>query len=174
MLVQALTRIGMLIPEELLAIRLGVERSSEGWPIVLEALKEIQYAGVAATHFHRWWARGLEIWWERLGADRPLAAGTIKERYEVISSAFEGLLPLSMPADSLGERPWRVCELTMEESGTFLPLDPSRAVRIRPRMPNPEWLDPSYAALGPAIKHAEDPRLDQSDLRRLRLLVRGA
>lgn len=172
LIVQALAQPGMLISEDYLATRLGIDRMSPGWATLCGALAEFRYAGVAAHDFPRWWARGVETWWEDLAKDAPLAATPIADRHRVLSSSFADLVPLAMPYDSPGERPWRSCELTMEETGCFLPLDPSRAVRFRLRSSMPEWLDPTYAALGPAIKHAEDPRLDQTDLKRLKPLIR--
>ncbi len=61
-IVRLLTHPGILIDEDLLAIRLGVDRHrSEGWPNLLAELSPIKYSGVAHGHFSRWWARGLEI-----------------------------------------------------------------------------------------------------------------
>lgn len=172
--VQALIQPGLLISEELLAIRLGINRaSSTGWKRFCESIEEFRYTGVAAACFNRWWARGLELWWEKRKVDNPLAATSIAERHKALSADFADLEPLVMPANSPGARPWRYCELTMEESSVFLPLDPSRAVRFRPRIFAPDWIDPTYAALGPAMKHAEDRRLDRSDLSRLRVIARG-
>jgi hypothetical protein len=102
----------------------------------------------------------------------PLAATPIADRHRALSEKFPGLTQIRMPSVSPGDRPWRGCEITKEETGAFLPLDPSRAVRLRVSNSTPEWIDPTYAALGPAMKHAEDPLLDQSDLRRLQMLSR--
>ena len=173
LIIQAIVLPGLLVSEELLAARLGIDLAlSSGWPKVCEAVSSFRYSGVGAEHFPRWWARGLEMWWETRASDAPLAATTIAERHVQLSSEFFDLVPLTMPAVSPGDRPWRHCELTMEQRGEFLPIDPSRAVRFRAHVHHSEWLDPTYAALGPASKHAEDPRLDQNDLKRLRSFLR--
>jgi CheY-like chemotaxis protein len=175
LVVLGLVTSGFLISEDVLAARLGVDRgSSKGWAELTKALSSIGYTGLSSKHFQRWWARGLEEWWAESTPDNPLAGTNIADRHAALSKRFEGLVPLKMREDSPGQRPWRGCELTYEETGEFLPLDPSRAVRFRARMTVPDWADPTYAALGPAIKHAEDPRLDAGDLKRLQSSLRKA
>jgi hypothetical protein len=169
---EALVHPGMLISEDYLAARLSVDRASPGWEVLRAALDPIRYQGVAAEQFPRWWARGLEAWWEEHFTDVPLAANSTAERIAVLQTTFAALTTLVMPKGSLGERPWRACALTAEETGEFLPLDPECAVRFMARPIIPEWLDPTYAALGPALRHQEDPRLDRGDMARLRMLAR--
>ena len=171
LVVQVIMRPGLLICEELLATRLGVERGGSGWEELLEELRSFAYRGVGAEYFSRWWARGLERWWEGHSGVAPLGASTIEERYRVLSGPFSGLVPLTMPGESPGERPWRRCELTMERSGEFVPLDPSCAVRFSVMGGFADWMDPTYAALGVAARHREDRRLDEEDYRRLRSLA---
>ena len=172
--IQALELPGMLIDENLLAARLGIDmESSEGWASLREALVVFRYDGVAAKCFSRWWARGLEEWWETLRTETPLAAMQIVERYGVLEGHFGGIRALEMPESSVGDRPWRRCEMTFATRGDFLPVDPAYGVRLRPREQLPDWVDPSYAALGEAYLRLEDPRLDRDDLDRLRKLVPG-
>ena len=172
LVIQALTSPGMLVSEELLATRLGVDHTSAGWEELCNALEPISYRGVGAVKFPLWWARGLEFWWAEAGNETPLAGTPISTRHGRLVSAYPSLMPLSMPAGSPGERPWRACELTLEETGGFLPIDPARAVRFKIRPFAPDWLDPTYAALGPALRRGEDPRLDRDDLRRLSAIMR--
>jgi CheY-like chemotaxis protein len=166
--VRALENPGLLIDERLLATRLGVDRqASSGWDGLLSELMPVAYSGVGAASYRRWWAQALELWWsDKLDVEEPLSAYTIGERVGILGQAFDGLVPLVMPRDSPGERPWRLCTLTMEKDGAFLPVDPAYGVPYRPRSPLPDWLDPTYAALGPAIKQADDPRLDRDELTR--------
>ena len=171
--VQVLVQPGVLIVEDLLAVRLGIDlRVSSGWGRLREALSDFKYSGAAAANFARWWARGLEQWWEAGLGEVPLAATTITDRCSVLSdNGFSDLVPLVMPDGSLGERPWRYCELSLSERGDMVPLDPSRGVRFALHKHARDWMDPSYAALGPAMRHVEDPRLNSEDLERLSALV---
>lgn len=169
---QALILPGMLIQEDLLAARVGIWPAfSRGWDELRDSFDSFAYTGVAAGCFPLWWARGLEGWWEDRCSEAPLAATRIADRHQVLSETFKDLRALEMPASSLGDRPWRRCELTFERTGEFLPVDPSKAVRLRPRELLPDWLDPTYAALGRASQYLADPRINQGDLSRLKKLV---
>lgn len=166
---------GLLIEEDLLAFRLGVSKQdSKGWLALVEQLSFSHYSGVGSAEFKRWWARSIEEWWQdELKVPTPLAGCSIDKRYSHLNERFDGLLPLKMPDESLGDRPWRHCTLTMEQRQELLPVDPSKSVKLKPRSRMPTWLDPLYAALGVALQNRDDPRLDKEDLRRLKLLVRS-
>lgn len=174
-IVRMMVHPGLLIDEDILAFRLGVNRTeSAGWTGLLEQLAGYAYEGVAKHYFVRWWARGIEQWWQdKLGAQAPLAGCNIEQRVGLLSSRYGGLVPLSMPKGSMGDRPWRYCVLTKEQRQELIPVDPSRAPRMKPRSPMPQWLDPLYAALGVALQNRDDPRLDKDDLKRLQPLVRN-
>ena len=173
-LIRVLVHAGILIDDELFAIRLGVDRMrSCNWTELCAALKGIRYSGVGYTYFPRWWARALEHWWQELDRGRPLAgtdlAGRVATLREVTGLDIE---PLEMPSGSLGERPWRTCLLSMENSGENVPVDPTRGVRVIPRHSLPSWMDPLVAAIGPASRQRDDGRLDKDDLSRLATLLR--
>lgn len=165
---------GLLIDEDILAFRLGVNRTaSAGWTDLVEQLANYAYVGVGKDCFVRWWARGIEQWWQdELRAEAPLAGCNIEQRIRVLSSRFAGLAALTMPKGSMGDRPWRYCVLTKEQRQELIPVDPSRAPRMKSRSPMPSWLDPLYAALGVAFQNRDDSRLDKDDLKRLQPLVR--
>lgn len=174
-IVRMLVHPGLLIDEDILAFRLGVDRSaSEAWPDLKAALKDYAYQGISGDCFDRWWARAIENWWQDgIGAEAPLAGCTIDQRVEILFAQFGRIIPLKMPKGSLGDRPWRYCFLTKEQRQEVIPVDPARAVRIKPRSPMPFWLDPLYAALGVALQNRDDPRVDKDDLKRLQLLARN-
>lgn len=175
-LVRMLIHPGLLIDEDMLAVRLGVDlQNSKGWETLAGKLAPYTYRGVASECFPRWWARGIEDWWqEEIGADAPLAGCTIAQRTELLSAIVSDLVPLQMPKGSLGDRPWRYCLLSKEALQQFIPVDPARAVKVKPRSGMPPWLDPLYAALGVALQNRNDPRLDKEDLKRLPIYLREA
>jgi hypothetical protein len=167
LIVRLLTFPGLLISEELLSFRLGVDPTSAGWTKLLAALSDTAYRGVASKYFPRWWARGVSDWWAKISPNSPPLAGTtISERVEKLSGEFCGLIPLTMPPESEGDKPWRFCILTKERTGRLIPVDPSKAVRVQSRGDLPPWFDPLYAATGPALEDQGDPRLDLTDLER--------
>ncbi|QQR39458.1 response regulator [Devosia rhizoryzae] len=165
--VQLISTPGLLIDETLLATRLGVAPGSTGYAAVLKELEVFRYTGVGADFFPRWWARGLEVWWDQeINPDVPLSGASLSERVTELQARFGEFQQLSMPESSPGNRPWRLCSLSMERSGEFLPVDPIWAVPFRPRMLPAEWADPTYAALGVAAKDADNPQLDGGELER--------
>src|SRR5208282_4468191 len=169
---------GLLIDEILLAIRLGLDRevSGEAWSQLVKKMTDFKFNGSAHEEFERWWARGLEDWWLGISGGNSLASLTIAERHELLSNHFRlnGLVPLTMPKGSAGDRPWRLCTLSLEEfEPLHVPIDPSAAVRLTPRTDQPPWTDPQYAALGSAVRAVHDLRLNQSDIERLQRKYRS-
>jgi hypothetical protein len=165
---------GLLVDETLLAVRLGLDReiSGEAWPQLLKELTSFKFNGTAREEFERWWARGLEDWWLGISRGNSLASLTISQRHELLCNHFRlnGLLPLAMPEGSAGDRPWRLCTLNLEaDQPQHVPVDPSASVRLTPRVDQPPWVDPQYAALGSALRaENDDKRLNRSDIDRLR------
>ena len=172
-LIRVLVHPGILIGDELLAIRLGLDRMrSSNWNELCEFLEPIKYKGVGHACFPRWWARGLEQWWQELERDRPLAGTDIANRSASIREVTGlNLAALDMPQGSLGDRPWRTCLLSLENTGESVPVDPARGVRVKPRHSLPGWMDPLVAALGPASRQRDDGRLDRRELERLSALL---
>ena len=173
-LIRLLVHPGLLIDEAILGLRLGVDtRVSAGWSAVVDTISEYAFKGAAKDCFPRWWARGIEQWWqERIGGTLPLAGTEIEHRVELLSKSFAKLVPLAMPKGSMGKRPWRYCLLSWEQHCELVPVDPDRAVKIKPRSPMPSWLDPLYASLGAALQNRADPRLDKDDIKRLQPYAR--
>lgn len=163
-----LMRAGLLIDESLLAVRLGVDSSSHGWGGLRHSFAEEKYDGVAAAHFSRWWARGIEDWWyARFGSANSLPSLTITQRYELLSAEFGRLDPLVMPQGSPGTRPWRLCELSLERSPPdIVPVDPAEGARLVSRGDFPLWVDPLYASARRALADT-DRRVARTDLDRL-------
>lgn len=160
---------GILIDENLLALRLGIDQAtSSGWPQLLDALTDSHYGGVACDFVSRWWARSVELWWEEeLKPDDPLNSLNVAERHSLLSKRFADLSPLPLSEESPGDRPWRFCSLAQQETGALLPVDPEFGVPMRPRRPNEGWEDPIYASLGKASQNEGDARLDMGTLERL-------
>lgn len=168
LIMRFLTQSGPLIHEDLLAVRLGSDHASEGWPELRDSLRTVRYTGKGSEYFELWWARGLEDWWlDCEGAETPLSSMTIEQRIEQLAVKHPGIAALTMPPESYGKRPWRLCSLSLEEEDpSIVPVDPAFGVRVASRGNLPPWVDPSYAALGVALQHRDDPRLNRADLER--------
>ena len=168
---------GLLIDENLLAFRLGLDRaqSGEAWERLLGEFGDFTFRGAGHEAFTRWWARGLDAWWTGAMGSPSLASLTITERHAKLQRVLqlENLSALTMPRGSPGERPWRLCSLSLEiTEPQYVPVDPAVGVRLTPRIDPPIWVDPAYASFGVAVRNAHDLRLNRSDLDRLRLQIR--
>jgi hypothetical protein len=170
---------GLLINERVLSYRLGVDpaRSKNDWNRLLQQLSKFRYSGAGAPYFSRWWARGLEDWWLSVAPDAgSLAFTPAKERVAQLKKVLnlQGLVELSMPKGSAGTRPWSPCSLSAEQDPPLhIPLDPDESVRFAPLQYHPSWVDPTFAAFGPAQKDRDNLRLNSSDLTRLAKIHRG-
>jgi hypothetical protein len=172
--VQALRDSGLLIDESLLAIRLGVSlKSSRGWSDLIRDLDGAAFTGPGSKFMPRWWVRAIEFWWEQtFDLVDPLSAVSVDRRVEVLRSKYADLTPIEEIPESPGRHYWRYCTITLEEERRLLPVDPEWGVPVKPRAPLPEWQDPLYAALGPALRHKGDPRIDSDEAKRLEARIK--
>jgi hypothetical protein len=163
---------GLLIDEALLAVRFGVDsaRSGAAWQKLLASF-DFRYQGSGAVGFARWWARGLDEWWARTSeTSLPLSSCDLNDRVAQLTAAGHvGLVAAEMPAGSAGNKPWQFCSLSQErEPPAFIQLDPAESIRMIGTTDLAPWVDPRYAALGPALQQKNDFRLNSTDLDRLR------
>jgi len=160
---------GLLLDENLLAIRLGIsaEGSGESWKNLISTLP-FKFTGIGADYFPRWWSRGLEEWWfETVDSSSPLVSLTIEERITALEKNLgcTGLSALEMPEGSPGSRPWRICSLSLEgNDARVVPIDPSYAVRLMPAVDLPSWVDPLQASPKYALQNKGDLRLNRADI----------
>lgn len=157
---------GLLIDEELLSVRLGVNISASGnsWPKLLDAILHIKYSGLGAYGFKRWWARGIEGLWASIEPSSFLQELPVSARVKRVAGHFKirGLKPLH-PEDA---RYWRLCSLSKEQ-GRFVPIDPRQSVKMISTVPRQPWLEPEQADPSVALMNKDDPRLDKADLKRI-------
>jgi hypothetical protein len=171
-----LTPTGLLVSDSVLSYRLGVDARASGrrWEDLLQQLP-FRYMGIASDYYRRWWARGLEDWWlDTVKSDRPLVSLPIRDRVQMLSNSFGGLVALTMPAGSAGDKPWRLCALSLEaDPPVFIPVDPTESVRFTPRADAPAWTDPTHVSLRLALQRRDDFRLNRNDLIRLQRKHQG-
>jgi hypothetical protein len=155
---------GLLLSEDLLAVRLGVDRAkSAGWSALIEEIKDIRYTGVGSDGFKRWWARGLETFWQSLDQEEYLYQRSASERVEILGGALArtDLLPIE-PDD----RYWRLCALSQLQ-GEIRPIDPQHSVLLVQRVTPEPWIEPEQAAFDVAAMYKTDPRVDPKELARV-------
>lgn len=135
---------GMLVTEEMLQTKLGVNKNSSDWDCVKQLLDAYKYNGPFCDLKERWWFSGVEDWWDELCPENVLQNLTVKERVgiliEKLSLSHLDPIELSYSDGQQSEYLWVNCVL----SGVA--LDPYDALRVR----DPEakvWEQPKYIDL---------------------------
>ena len=164
---------GPLIPEDILAARLGVDiEESEGWNRVLNSLpEEIRYNGPFSEGWERWWASPLEEWWKSLpnyeGSLRHLGSG---KRIEILREALDvnGLVAATPIVEGYSSEFWTVCQGSDPDSVKD-PLDPIDGFPIDRKNEQP-WQDELYISEERAIRgvhHEKGYQIDPLEKKRL-------
>ncbi|MCC3241889.1 hypothetical protein [Enterobacter cloacae complex sp. 2021EL-01169] len=145
---------GMLVTEEMLQTKLGVDKNSLDWDKVKQHLDEYKYNGPFCDLKDRWWFSGVEDWWDELYPENVLQNLTVKERVailiEKLSLPHLNYVELSYSEGQQSEYLWVNCVL----SGVA--LDPYDALRVR----DPEakvWEQPKYIDLRAFLNDDEHP-----------------
>ena len=147
---ELIDRPGLLIEEERLAARLGVNLTlSSGWGNLRLALEPFQYKGPFSSAWQRWWNYGIaEQWWfNTINSEYPLSALTATERIEIIAkvTGINDLVPAMPLQQGYHERFYTICEETK------LPLDPIDGVIIDESQPEP-WQERRYISIDVALR----------------------
>lgn len=156
---EMIERPGLLIGEQLLAARLGIEIEKSGdWERLLNALPdECSYQGPFREAWPRWWAKCVEqSWWRSLNdLQGPLSALEADERVARIieQSGLKQFTPTSPIRPEYGKKYYAICEYYKR------PLDPIDGVIIDEPEPEP-WQDRRYLSLDAALeRRGEDDDL---------------
>lgn len=134
---------GILLNEQLMAIRLGVDiAQSNDWEnFKMEILAQFQYEGILSGCYKRWWQMDMLNWWKKT-MGRSLQVMTAQERVEAISKNFGkmGFTAIVLPKFHRFDSFWYKCFM----SNT--PLESSDALRTT-KMPRYVWEEPSYISI---------------------------
>lgn len=144
MLSEFLLQPGLLISEQLLDVRLGIElrhTKNDAWQSVLDSFDGAKYRGKGSTGFPRWWMNEILTQWAAF-SDQALFKLTAEERITKLGDAgFVGLAPIVSTPESPGDRPWAISQSDAPE--LRIPVDPMYgyplAVQTRAWLDEPLW-----------------------------------
>lgn len=145
---QIILRNGIIINENVLASRLGIDnKSSEDWDNLklILSYNSILYNGVLSDGWDRWWSQRLIDWWEEQFST-PLIALKATDRVKFITEKF-GLKNLSEAKpieDNLSNQFWTICQVYK------VPLDTSDGYLINKNYEM--WQDKEYVCLKAIIE----------------------
>lgn len=145
-----LTKSGILIPEDILATRLGINCSkSEDWQKVLEKLENHIYKGVFSEGWKRWWMSGLENWWSsELQIEKSLRSTKANDKVNLLKEKLElsELVPLGKAEKSKSETFWTNCV------GSGVAIDTVDGLLISGQDNYFPWQDKCYISIDEALK----------------------
>ena len=166
---------GILVDEEILAVRLGVDKkeSKENWNAVLADLKEFgaEYQGVFCDGWPRWWMPMVDEWWYQLEGNETYIrfysaekrAKLIEEKLNEKLSEKIQLVPAKAKTKySVHTDYWTICDEFKE------PLDIEDGL-MRPNQENLyPWQDASYVSIQAAKGGAEVAECEKERLKMIK------
>lgn len=166
-------REGLLVNEETLAARLGVDisTSAEAWPRLKSLIDSARYIGPFSAAWPRWWWFQVEDWWASISEGRSdLRRLSAEQRLERIRSTL-GIDLLAPPPikNSYSSKYFTVCRATKR------PLDPIDGLRIM-SIGDREWHDTNYVSEHAALERINkgEWKLDPLDRDRFDSIRNGA
>lgn len=122
---------GILIDEDILAARLGVDKNCADWAVLKEKLRQVrledaderpylEYKGVFSSAWERWWNENLLQWWKKITRSRKaLSTYNANERVAILNQVFTlNLEPLQVSWGRHSDYFWTTCIYTK------IPIDP--------------------------------------------------
>lgn len=145
-----LAKPGILIPEDILASRLGVNCLKSGdWQKVLESIGKYVYKGVFSEGWQRWWMSGIEQWWSvELGIEKSLRSTKASQKVEYLKEklGLKELIALEKAEKSKSEAFWTNCV------GSGVAIDTVDGLLIAGQDNYFPWQDKKYISIDEALK----------------------
>ena len=140
---------GILIDEEVLAARLGVDKeASSDWNLVLKKLDFAKYKGVFNEGWPRWWMFEIDNWWnEELKGEDFLISTPAEERVNIIKKklGIDNIVPATPLPKAESVLFWTVCK------GYHKPLDPVDGLAIQGQENLFSWQETEYVSFEAAM-----------------------
>lgn len=145
-----ISAIGLTIGEDVLSARLGVSKTSEDWPKLLDSLKNTTYKGIFSDTKDRWWMDKVTFWWkEKISDTVPIRRLDAEERVELIKEKLEikNLIAVIKTKYSESSNFWTICKYSKQ------PLDPFDGVELlKDYLP---WQEKEYLSIDTALLNKE-------------------
>lgn len=163
---EVLSRDGLLVKENLLAVRLGVdhEKSGEEWDNLLNKLSPCKYSGVFHLGWSRWWMSKILNWWKMNFPEQSLRRTPPSEKVEYLNHEFDlDLVPLELKEKKhTSELLWIICSVSN------IPIDTKDGLVLAGQENLYPWQEKNYVSIASAIDPNEDaPKVAAYELARL-------
>ncbi len=141
---------GLLIDEDVLAARLGIDKEkSADWDTLKMQLTDLEYKGIFCNGWKRWWASSLEKWWnDTIKEKSRLRTTSAKVRVEKIKEFYHlsNIVAASVIDKANSQDFWTVCK------GYGKPLDTIDGLLISGQDNLYPWQEPEYVSIDAALK----------------------
>jgi hypothetical protein len=136
---------GLLIDENVLAARLGIDlKGSKDWSRLRdEHLSTFLYNGILHDGWECWWAEGFEDWWKsNISGGASPKGRTAKQRVKLLveKTNLAGFIAAEKQQSEYSTDFWTTCVITA------LPLDPINGLRVTPQTPQLPWQDERFVS----------------------------
>ena len=140
---------GMLIGEDILAARLGIDKSCSDFSSFLDKISECKYSGILSSSYNRWWFYKVLKFWEKISDGKSLRRLKAVDRVQIINSALGLNLISASPLElSTSTTFWTICSKTLK------PLDPSEGYVYNHKQLE-VWQEQEYISLFAGLEYPE-------------------
>ena len=165
-----LTSPGVLIDDNYLAARLGVDKKASGdeWTKLMSVLEDYRYRGVLSSAMKRWWMPKLKDWWSTINTKESLRMKDAFDRVDILNKKYDLHLKEAKTIKHCESSTfWAVCR------ALNLPIDPAEGYVCNSRYKMP-WEENEYISLLGALEHPEYQKmLSDTDKREVRDYGKG-
>lgn len=160
--------IGLLIGEDVLSARLGVDIASPDWGNLKEKLNTCVYKGIFSDYLNRWWMSDINKWWHESVSENSLRRLNAEERVALLKDKLElkDLTVLRTTQHSVSSNFWTICK------HSNVALDPFDGVELL--LDYEPWQEKEYISIDSALIKMEDFKLivSEVDKKAIREIVR--
>lgn len=161
---EVLVKPSFLIDEELLAVRLGVDRSSPDWSVLKEQLKPCKYTGCFSSNVEYWWMPKISMFWEEyVSRELVLRNTSTVKRVNAIKeyTGLQNLMHLEKSSRSKSDSLWTVCKATRA------PIDTVDGFVISGQDNKFPWQEVEYISIGEALRPTKSYKISSLEKGRL-------
>ena len=141
---------GLLIDEDVLAARLGIDKTSSlDWDSLKVKLSSARYNGVFCEGWQRWWAHIVEMWWNNeVISKTSLRSMSAAKRVDYIkeTTGLQNLQAAQKIEKCDSDEFWTICKAYNR------PLDPVDGLLIEGQDNLYPWQEPEYVSIDAALK----------------------
>ncbi|WP_298938919.1 hypothetical protein [uncultured Dysgonomonas sp.] len=143
LLKQLVIKPGLLIDEDILAIRLGVDAQKSDWEALKATFDSFRYKGVFSDGWSRWWIGDIMKWWRQISEGGSLRNSKAEDKVKLLQQVTKitNITPIAIPDHHSQSSFWYKCNITKT------PLNSDDGILIKGQDKNFDWQDKEYISM---------------------------